>query len=379
VTPENVLLSFDGEVKLVDFAIARSAADEAATNLGIVVGRHSYVPPESWGGGQIDCRGDLYALGVVLWEMLTGRRAEETPDPTLADPRQLNPDVAPLLAQIVERVTAAAPEDRFPSADELGAALAGFVPAGSEPRRELADLLGLCFDVGLQRTRLADDVAEAKAFLRRRGLQPAVASAASLAPRMPAPPTAVMVAPASAKRERHVGPWVAATVAAIIATSGIGLLRTHGRTARARASAEPLYPVTPAAAALPAIAPPAAAPLAAADLQPPPAAALAPARAARLPSEPARATVAAHATPPHLEPPRRVVGRTSDAVERAPRNAGADALLDRANGLWERGDTAGAYALARQAVEAGAGAPAHVLLGTLLIGLRNYPAAGGEL
>jgi len=366
VTPENILLSFDGEVKLVDFGIARSAADEAATHLGIVVGRHSYVPPEAWDGGEIDCRADLFALGVVLWEMLTGRRAEETPDPALADPRQLNSDVAPLLAQIVERATAPSAEDRFPSGDELGAALAGFVPAGADPRRELADLLGLCFDVGLQRRRVADDVAEARRFLEGEGLPQASASAAALARQTPAAATVAMVAPVAAKRERHFGPWVAATAAAIVATSGIGLLRTHGRAARARASAEPLYAVAPTPAPVavaPALAP-----------SPP-----VPAPTRTLAAEPAPATSPARGLPPRPEPPRRVAGRTAEAVEHAPRNTEADALLARANDLWERGNTAAAYTLARQAAAAGAGAPAHVLLGTLLISMRNYTGAGAEL
>ena len=99
VTPENVMLSFAGDVKLIDFGIARSAVDEAVTNLGVVVGRRSYVPPEAWEGTKVDCRGDVLALGVVLWEVLTGRRAEEAAEPTLGDPRELNPDVPPLLEQ----------------------------------------------------------------------------------------------------------------------------------------------------------------------------------------------------------------------------------------------------------------------------------------
>ena len=66
-------------------------------------------------------------------------------------------------------------------------------------------------------------------------------------------------------------------------------------------------------------------------------------------------------------------------IDRTPRNAPADKLLRQANDLWERGNTPGAYALARQAVAAGAGAPAHVLLGALLINMKNYAAAEPEL
>jgi hypothetical protein len=77
--------------------------------------------------------------------------------------------------------------------------------------------------------------------------------------------------------------------------------------------------------------------------------------------------------------PRRVEGRAPEPIDRAPHDAGADRLLREANDLWERGNTTGAYALAREALAAGAGAPGHVLLGALLINMQNYAAAEPEL
>ena len=165
VTPENVMLSFAGDVKLIDFGAARSAVDGRVTDTGVVVGRRSYVPPEAWEGEKVDHRADVFALGVVLWEVLTGRRAEEAPDPSLPDASALNPDVTLLLGQVVARAMAPAPEDRYQSADEVAAALAAFIPPEADPRRDLADLLGLCFNVTLQKQLLADDIAEAKQFL----------------------------------------------------------------------------------------------------------------------------------------------------------------------------------------------------------------------
>ncbi|HVV51042.1 MAG TPA: serine/threonine-protein kinase [Polyangia bacterium] len=360
VTPENVMLSFDGEVKLVDFGIARSAIEAAATRQGVVVGHHSYVAPEAWEGGAVDCRADVFALGVVLWEVLTGRRAEESPDPTLPYLRELNPDVEPMLAQLTERAMAPAPADRLRSADELGAALAAFIPPGADPRRELAELLAHGFDVTQQRQAIAAEVAAVKQALR--GL-PAPASAPLAAGAAPssAPPTLHLLAPVTASRRApRSGPWVAATIAAVVATSGIGLLRTHGRTARSRALAEPLagapsIPPRPIAPPAPAATPePAPEP----ELQPPP-----------IPALPAGA---------RPQPPHRVAGRAPETVERGP-HLDADALLRRASDRWEHGDTAAAYTLARQAVGAGAGAPAHLLLGTLLINMHDFAAAGPEL
>jgi Flp pilus assembly protein TadD len=85
---------------------------------------------------------------------------------------------------------------------------------------------------------------------------------------------------------------------------------------------------------------------------------------------------------PSADDQRRGAGRLPDSqhsIDRTPRNAPADKLLRQANDLWERGNTPGAYALARKAVAEGAGAPAHVLLGALLINMKNYAAAEPEL
>jgi eukaryotic-like serine/threonine-protein kinase len=394
VTPENVMLSFAGDVKLIDFGTARSAVDGRVTDTGVVVGRRSYVPPEAWEGEKVDQRADVFALGVVLWEVLTGRRAEESPEPSLPDASALNPDVPLLLGQVVARAMAPAPEDRYQSADEVVAALAAFLPPEADPRRDLADLLALCFNVTLQKQLLADDITEARQFLRDRSVAPAPASVTdphfpppaeeiepgdetgpiveAAAPKMttvsatvslpqPLPPrtrpvAATMPIQTAANRRASPGPWLAAGVAAIVATSGIGLLRTHGRTARSRASAAPMV------AAPPPVAPTPPAPSAADPEWP-----VGPAS-----SEPPPVAIAAQRTPVAARVPTHALAPT-------PRNAPADRLLRQANDLWERGNTPQAYALARQAVAAGAGAPAHVLLGALLINMKNFAAAEPEL
>ncbi len=394
VTPENVMLSFAGDVKLIDFGAARSSVDGRVTDTGVVVGRRSYVPPEAWEGEKVDQRGDVFALGVVLWEVLTGRRAEEAPDPSLPDPSTLNPEVTLLLGQVVARAMAPAPEDRYQSADEVAAALAAFIPPEADPRRDLADLLGLCFNVKLQKQLLADDLAEAKRFLHDGhvvtlplpalfdlpvpepvdeilpGLEPAISAkatvptprvanaAAATVPTVPVANAAQATVPipstVTGKRRSSPGPWLAATVAAVVATSGIGLLRTHGRTSRSRASAASMV-----------VAPPPVAPVAP-ELPEPPA--------------PISATPAALAAPaPTTNNQHRFAGRAPDSLGRTPHDAPADRVLRQANDLWERGNTPGAYALARRAVAEGAGAPAHVLLGALLINMKNYAAAEPEL
>src|SRR4051812_128559 len=172
VTPDNVMLSFAGEVKLIDFGIARSDVDAALTSAGQIVGRPTYTAPEIWKGAQADRRADIYSLGVVVWQLLTGRRfAEAGPDdqsPTPA-PSAHNPDVSADLDAVVMRALASGPEQRYQDAAELQEALRAFVPPGFLPERALAELLARHFDVPRERRMLAAEVARATRSLDRAG------------------------------------------------------------------------------------------------------------------------------------------------------------------------------------------------------------------
>jgi serine/threonine protein kinase len=74
VSPQNVLLSWDGHVKVIDFGIAKSRAQAERTRVGVIRGKVGYMSPEQANAGELDRRTDVYALGVVLWEMVTSRR-----------------------------------------------------------------------------------------------------------------------------------------------------------------------------------------------------------------------------------------------------------------------------------------------------------------
>ncbi len=80
VSPQNILLSFNGEVKVIDFGLAKAANRLSQTKDGIVKGKLAYLSPEQAHGKPIDRRSDVFALGICAWEMLTGQRAFKRPD-----------------------------------------------------------------------------------------------------------------------------------------------------------------------------------------------------------------------------------------------------------------------------------------------------------
>ena len=75
VSPQNVLISYDGEIKLCDFGIAKAASKASHTRAGALKGKLQYMSPEQAWGKDLDHRSDIFSLGLVLYEMLTGRKA----------------------------------------------------------------------------------------------------------------------------------------------------------------------------------------------------------------------------------------------------------------------------------------------------------------
>ncbi len=133
VSPSNVLLSTEGEVKLTDFGVAKSSLRDGTITTGGVRGKVAYMAPEQLRGGAIDARADLYALGVVLYEMLAGRRPIAGDDGLALVPLVLEGRVDPLtavapevpsdLAALVMRAIATEPSGRFSSAAAMRTAL----------------------------------------------------------------------------------------------------------------------------------------------------------------------------------------------------------------------------------------------------------------
>ena len=158
VSPANILLSWLGAVKVADFGIAR-----AVTTSGILSGlkgKTSYMSPEQADGKPIDARSDLYSLGVVLWEMLTGRRLFQGPHAKAVLTRVILGDVpppssvrpvAPDLEQVVMQLLAKDRDARFPSARAAVAALSACDEASRNGSSELVAYLAKRFPPDSQR------------------------------------------------------------------------------------------------------------------------------------------------------------------------------------------------------------------------------------
>ncbi len=130
VSPQNVLLSLEGDVKLCDFGIAKAASKAGQTQMGALKGKLQYMSPEQAWGRAVDGRSDIFSLGAVLFEMLTGERlfTGDTEISVLeavrqgqirSDPPDRPVDPAVEVDEIVARALAYEPQNRFASAGEM--------------------------------------------------------------------------------------------------------------------------------------------------------------------------------------------------------------------------------------------------------------------
>jgi serine/threonine-protein kinase len=156
ISPHNVLISEQGEVKLTDFGIAKAMNKREQTGTGVVKGKVSFMSPEQALGKPIDARSDLFSMGTVLYQLMTGVRPFEAPTDLeillrvqkaeFRTPEEARPDMEPELAQIMVRAMKLDPADRYQNADEMlidveRVMRTVFPPAGpTELKRWLADL-----------------------------------------------------------------------------------------------------------------------------------------------------------------------------------------------------------------------------------------------
>lgn len=133
VTPQNLILTYEGFVKVVDFGIAKAEGRATRTRAGVVKGKFAYMSPEQCTGGNIDRRTDIFALGIILFELCTARRlfkrgnTFETYEAIIKcevpDPSTVNPAVSQKVGQVILKALAKKPDDRFPTTEAMQEAL----------------------------------------------------------------------------------------------------------------------------------------------------------------------------------------------------------------------------------------------------------------
>jgi serine/threonine-protein kinase len=143
VSPDNILVSRQGAVKVVDFGIAKAANQSHKTQAGMMKGKVSYMPPEQLQVQRLDRRVDVYALGVVLYELLTGHKPFEAAtevsimQAVLHEPfvpaTSRRPDLPKPLVQILDKAMAKAREQRYPDCRALQADLERYILSTGEP------------------------------------------------------------------------------------------------------------------------------------------------------------------------------------------------------------------------------------------------------
>lgn len=167
ISPSNVMLTYTGGVKLIDFGLAKWKAKVVQTATGVQWGKTSYMSPEQYTGKPVDHRSDLYSAGVILWELLTGRQlfppAEARLPSTAADPPSRHTrDVSPELDRVVLKALAVNPAERFQTGEEMCAALMAEMPSEPGGKLQAAKFIGRLFEAEIR-----DEATEQSELLAR--------------------------------------------------------------------------------------------------------------------------------------------------------------------------------------------------------------------
>src|SRR5687768_12307318 len=137
ISPQNLVISFEGVVKVVDFGIAKAELRETKTQSGTIKGKFAYMSPEQCIATNVDRRTDVFALGVIAHELLTGKRLFKRPSPyetyqavlecNVPPPSKENHELDPALDPIIMKAVAKDKDERYPTAEAFGDAILGYL------------------------------------------------------------------------------------------------------------------------------------------------------------------------------------------------------------------------------------------------------------
>ncbi|MEM9072226.1 MAG: serine/threonine-protein kinase, partial [Myxococcota bacterium] len=258
VSPHNIFVTHDGGVRVVDFGIARAADQTHRTVTGTVKGKFAYMSPEQASGDSTDRRADIWSLGVVLWEMLAGRRLFHNRSDSatvlavvnaeIHPPSRYAPDVSPALDAVALRALTRSREERWPTAREMGRALQAALAELRQPAGmiEIGEWMEELFPGSGERKR------QLQAEARR--LPVAVAASASTPPAQSAAASPSVVAQPPSRARLILGPLLGVLLG--VAGLWIFLRTTETQDAARETPRETLEPSEARAAPIATVAPP---------------------------------------------------------------------------------------------------------------------------
>ena len=122
VSPQNIFLTYGGQVKIIDFGVAKARSQISSTQYGVIKGKLAYMSPEQASGATVDHRTDIFAVGAILYELLTGRRLysgepmeilEKARTASFTPAGEIAPGLPPRLTEVLDKALAAKPDDRY--------------------------------------------------------------------------------------------------------------------------------------------------------------------------------------------------------------------------------------------------------------------------
>jgi serine/threonine protein kinase len=155
ISPSNLMLTYTGGVKLIDFGLAQWNDKVAQTAAGTNWGKVSYMSPEQYLGKPVDHRSDLFSAGIILWELLTGRQLfpatqSRQPNQKIPPPSSLNDGLSAKLDEVVGRALAFSPTERFATGEEMSAALFAEMPRDGGGKLAAAAFLTQLFEAEMR-------------------------------------------------------------------------------------------------------------------------------------------------------------------------------------------------------------------------------------